>query len=71
MPRRVIPNARMYQATLPVAIHDALRREAARLAQTGGQVNINKVLVQRLYQSLQADIPLADRKAVEMFVRNL
>ncbi len=69
--RRHLPNSRMYQATLPAALHSALLREASAQREQGGQVNINKVLVQRLYLSMRDELPPASRASVEDFLAQL
>ena len=71
MPRKDIPNSKMYQATLPLALHEHLCREAEVAAQSGGHININKVLVQRLYVSLKDQLSVAARKEVESFIQRL
>jgi len=69
--RRTLPNSRMYQATLPVALHDVLRREAAATRDPGGQVNINKVVVQRLYAAMRTELTPTARAVVEDFISKL
>lgn len=71
MPRRNIQNSKMYQATLPLVMHEHLRVAAEIAAKEGGQVNLNKVIVQRLYDSMKEGFSVAERREIEAFIRRL
>jgi hypothetical protein len=71
MPRKNIPNSKMYQTTLPLAMHQRLHAEAEAAAQQGGQININKVLVQRIYNGMRLDLSATERKEIEAFIARL
>lgn len=56
----------MYQATLPLCLHRLLLAEAKKTK--SGQVNINKVVVRRLYENAKSELSADDRRAVESFL---
>jgi len=71
VPRKDIPNSKMYQATLPLAMHEHLRVAAEIAAKAGGQINLNKIIVQRLYDSLKDEFSAAERREIEAFLKRL
>jgi hypothetical protein len=71
MPRKDIPNSKMYQATFPLVMHEHLRAAAEIAAKDGGQVNLNKIIVQRLYDSMRDTLNAAERREIEAFIKRL
>lgn len=58
-----------FLATLPPAIHEVLRADArAYKERHGGQVSINRALVNSLFGSVQKRLTAEQRAAVEAFL---
>jgi hypothetical protein len=65
-------NAKAYNAFLPPELHAAIRKDAKAMAEAaGGQVNINKVLVEQLFEQYRGRLEPAEQAAIEEFLGNL
>lgn len=64
--------AKAYNAFLPPELHAAIRQDAeAAAAAVGGQINLNKVLVQQLFETYKGRMSPEERQAVEEFLSRL
>lgn len=58
-----------YLATLPVELHQALLEEARQhQVKNGGHLNINRVVVQLIFDSLVSRLTASEREAVKVFI---
>lgn len=65
-------NAKAFNLAMPEALHAVVKQQAQELAaQVGGQVNINKVIVTRLYESVRASLTDSERSDCELFIAQL
>ncbi len=66
------PAGKAFNARLPEALHRAIKRHAATVAQRdGGQTNMNKVIVETLFGALQGDLTPEELAEVQKFIEKL
>ncbi len=66
------PTGKAFNARLPEALHRAIKKQAAAVAQKeGGQTNMNKVMVETLFEACKAEMTAEEVLEVEKFIEKL
>ncbi len=66
------PAGKAFNARLPEALHRAIKKQAATAAQKdGGQTNMNKVIIETLFEGLKSDLSAEELAEVQKFIEKL